>query len=48
MNMTGQHTTRLSRLFSGVIVLLGVLGFGFGGLAAWSRTSSFWQIADVF
>jgi hypothetical protein len=48
MKLTGQHTTRLSRLFTGVIVLLWVLGFGFGGLAAWSRTSSLWQIADLF
>lgn len=48
MNMTGQHTTRLSRLFTGVIVLLLVLGFGVGGLAAWSGTASLRQIADLF
>jgi hypothetical protein len=34
--MTGQRTTHLNRVFTGVIALLLVLGFGVGGLAAWS------------
>jgi hypothetical protein len=46
--MTGQHTTHLNRVFTGVIALLLVLGFGVGGLAAWSGTPSLWQIADLF
>jgi len=46
--MTGQRTTHLSRLFTGVFVLLLVLGFEVGGLAAWSGTVSLWRIADLF
>jgi hypothetical protein len=46
--MTGQRTTHLNRVFTGVIALLLVLGFGVGGLAAWSGTVSLWQIADLF
>jgi len=46
--MTGQHTTHLNRVFTGVIVMLWVLGCGVGVLAAWSGTPSLWQIADLF
>jgi hypothetical protein len=46
--MTGQHPVLLSRLFMSVTVLLLVLGFGVGGLAAWSGTISLWRVADLF
>jgi hypothetical protein len=36
--MTSQHPVLVSRLITGVTVLLLVLGFGVGGLAAWSGT----------
>jgi hypothetical protein len=46
--MTSQHPVLLSRLITGVIVLLLVVGFGVGGLAAWSGTISVWRVADLF
>jgi hypothetical protein len=46
--MTGQHPVLLSRLFMSVTVLLLVLGFGVGGLAAWSGTISLCPVADLF
>jgi hypothetical protein len=46
--MTSQHPVLVSRLLTGVTVLLLVLGFGAGGLAAWSGTISVWRVADLF
>jgi hypothetical protein len=46
--MIGQRTTHVSRVFTGVIVLLLILGFGVGDLAASSGTSTVWRIADLF
>jgi hypothetical protein len=46
--MTSQHPVLVSRLITGVTVLLLVLGFGVGGLAAWSGTSNLCRIADLF
>ena len=46
--MTSQHPVLVSRLFTGVTVLLWVLGFGAGGLAAWSGTIDLCRVADLF
>jgi hypothetical protein len=46
--MTSQHPVLLSRYLTSVTVLLLVLGFGVGGLAAWSGTIGLWRIADLF
>ena len=45
--MTSQHPVLLSRLIPGVAVLLLVLGFGVGGLAAWSGTINLFRVADL-
>jgi hypothetical protein len=46
--MTSQHPVLLSRLITGVTVLLLVLGFGVSGLAAWSGTIGLCRVADLF
>jgi hypothetical protein len=46
--MTSQHPVLLSPLITGVTVLLLVLGFGVGGLAAWSGTIGLCRVADLF
>ena len=46
--MTSQHLVLVNRLITGVTVLLLVLGFGVGGLAAWSGTISLCRVADLF
>jgi hypothetical protein len=46
--MTGQHPVLLSRYLTSLTVLLLVLGFGVGGLAAWSGSIGLWRIADLF
>jgi hypothetical protein len=46
--MRSQHPVLLSRLITGVTVLLLVLGFGVGGLAAWSGTINLCRVADLF
>jgi len=47
-SMTSQHLVLVNRLITGVTVLLLVLGFGVGGLAAWSGTINLCRVADVF
>ena len=46
--MTSQHPVLRSRLFTGVTVLLLVLGCGVSGLAAWSGTIGLCRVADLF
>ncbi len=46
--MKRQRPLLMNHAFTAVIVLLLVLGFGVGGLAAWSGTTSLWRIADLF
>jgi hypothetical protein len=46
--MTGQHPVLLSRYLTSLTVLLLVLGFGVGGLAAWSGSISLCRVADLF
>ena len=46
--MTSQHLVLVNRLITGVPVLLLVLGFGVGGLAAWSGTINLCRVADLF
>jgi hypothetical protein len=46
--MTSQHLVLVNRLITGVTVLLLVLGFGVGGLAAWSGTIGLCRVADLF
>ena len=46
--MTSQHLVLVNRLITGVTVLLLVLGFGVGGIAAWSGTINLCRVADLF
>jgi hypothetical protein len=46
--MTSQRPVLVNRLITGVTVLLLVLGFGVGGLAAWSGTINLCRVADLF
>jgi hypothetical protein len=46
--MTSQRLVLVNRLITGVTVLLLVLGFGVGGLAAWSGTIGLCRVADLF
>ena len=46
--MTSQHLVLVNRLITGVTVLLWVLGFSVGGLAAWSGTIGLCRVADLF
>ena len=46
--MTSQHLVLVNRLFTGFTVLLLVLGFGVGGIAAWSETINLCRVADLF
>jgi hypothetical protein len=45
--MTSQHLVLVNGLITGVTVLLLVLGFGVGGLAAWSGTIDLCRVADL-
>jgi hypothetical protein len=45
--MTSQRPVLVNRLITGVTVLLLVLGFGVGGIAAWSGTIDLCRFADL-